>query len=69
MTSVGICWLQLQKLKYNTWNRKYKKKVNKMKSLFHQRTGLLSRTIFDSEFDICKIKFTLNKHDWPKLST
>jgi len=40
-----------------------------MKSLFHQGTVLLSRTIFDSEWDICKIKSTLIKHDWPKLST
>jgi hypothetical protein len=29
-----------------------------MKSLFHQGIGLLSRTIFDSEWDICKIKST-----------
>jgi len=40
-----------------------------MRSLFHQGIELLSGTIFDSEWDICKIKFTLIKHDWPKLST
>ena len=29
-----------------------------MKSLFHEGIGLLSRKIFDSEWDICKIKST-----------
>jgi hypothetical protein len=36
----------------------YIKKVNDIKSLFHQGIGLLSRTIFDSELDICKIQST-----------
>jgi hypothetical protein len=59
MTIVCTSWLQLQKLKYNARNRKYiKKKVNIMKSLFHQGIVLLSTTIFDSEWDICKIKST-----------